>query len=126
MAAFQDLNLRVVAAGDSYNDTAMLAQADAGVLYCPPANVVAEFPQFPVARDYDQLRDAFGHGVQSVAAELAGLLGRGHRLRVEAVAVVGDGDAGPGGQRLQRHGHLLRAGVLAHIGERLLHHAAEL
>jgi phosphoserine/homoserine phosphotransferase len=57
--AFQALNLRVVAAGDSYNDTAMLAAADAGILFRPPDNVVAEFPQFPVTRDYDELRRAF-------------------------------------------------------------------
>jgi phosphoserine/homoserine phosphotransferase len=36
----------------------MLAEADAGILFCPPANVVAEFPQFPVTRDYDELRRA--------------------------------------------------------------------
>jgi phosphoserine/homoserine phosphotransferase len=57
--AFQALNLRVVAAGDSYNDTAMLAAADAGILFRPPDNVIAEFPQFPVTRDYDELRRAF-------------------------------------------------------------------
>lgn len=57
--AFKGLNLRVLAAGDSYNDTAMLAEADAGILFRPPDNVIAEFPQFPVTRDYDQLREAF-------------------------------------------------------------------
>jgi len=56
--AFQGLNYRVIAAGDSYNDTSMLAEADAGILFCPPANVAAEFPQFPVTRDYDELRRA--------------------------------------------------------------------
>ena len=45
-----------MAFGDSYNDTAMLGQADLGVLFQPPANVVAEFPQFPVANDYEQLK----------------------------------------------------------------------
>jgi phosphoserine/homoserine phosphotransferase len=57
--AFKTLNLRVLAAGDSYNDTAMLAEADAGILFRPPDNVIAEFPQFPVTRDYAQLREAF-------------------------------------------------------------------
>ena len=57
--ALQALNYRVIAAGDSYNDTTMLGQADAGILFSPPDNVVAEFPQFPVTRDYDQLREAF-------------------------------------------------------------------
>jgi phosphoserine/homoserine phosphotransferase len=54
--AFKALNFHTIAAGDSYNDTTMLAEADAGILFCPPANVVAEFPQFPVTRNYDELR----------------------------------------------------------------------
>ncbi len=56
--AFRELNFRTIAAGDSYNDTSMLSAADAGILFCPPANVAAEFPQFPVARDYGELRRA--------------------------------------------------------------------
>jgi len=52
----KELNFRVVAAGDSYNDTAMLAEAHGGILFHPPENVVREFPQFPVTRDYDALR----------------------------------------------------------------------
>ena len=46
----------MIAAGDSYNDTTMLGEADAGILFCPPDNVVREFPHFPVARNYDELR----------------------------------------------------------------------
>ena len=57
--AFRDLAFEVIAAGDSYNDTAMLAEADAGILFRPPQNVIAEFPQFPVTRTYAQLRAAF-------------------------------------------------------------------
>jgi len=57
--AFHNLNLKVIAAGDSYNDTSMLLEADAGILFCPPENVIREFPQLPVARDYDELRKAF-------------------------------------------------------------------
>jgi len=57
--ALRALNFRVVAAGDSYNDTTMLGAAHAGILFCPPANVVADFPQFPVARTYDELAAAF-------------------------------------------------------------------
>ena len=56
--AFKQLNFRTIAAGDSYNDTSMLAEADAGILFCPPDNVAAEFPQFPVTRDYGELRRA--------------------------------------------------------------------
>jgi len=52
------LNFGVVAAGDSYNDTSMLGEADAGILFCPPDNVAREFPQFPVTRDYAELRAA--------------------------------------------------------------------
>jgi len=54
--AFKGLAFQVIAAGDSYNDTAMLAEAHAGILFRPPQNVVAEFPQFPVTRDYAGLR----------------------------------------------------------------------
>jgi phosphoserine/homoserine phosphotransferase len=57
--AFHHLNYRVVATGDSYNDVAMLAEADAGILFRPPPNVVAEFPRFPVVTEYDGLRAAF-------------------------------------------------------------------
>mgnify|MGYP001436452742 CR=1 FL=1 len=57
--AFHRLNYQVVAAGDSYNDTAMLAEADAGILFRPPANVVAEFGQFSVTTDYEELHKAF-------------------------------------------------------------------
>lgn len=57
--AFHRLNFRVVAAGDSYNDTAMLAEAETGILFRPPQNVIDEFPQFPVARSFDALRDEF-------------------------------------------------------------------
>ena len=52
---FKEINFKVIAAGDSYNDTNMLGEADAGILFCPPDNVVKEFPQFPVTRDYDAL-----------------------------------------------------------------------
>ena len=54
--ALQGLGFRCVAAGDSYNDTAMLDQADAGILFDPPDRVVAEFPHLPVARGYAALR----------------------------------------------------------------------
>jgi len=57
--ALKLLNFRVVAAGDSYNDTSMLAEADAGILFRPPENVVRDFPQYPVTRTYDELRAAF-------------------------------------------------------------------
>ncbi len=51
-----ELNFNVVAAGDSYNDTTMLGEAEQGILFCPPQNVIDEFPQFPVAKSYEELR----------------------------------------------------------------------
>jgi phosphoserine/homoserine phosphotransferase len=57
--ALQTLYYRVIAAGDSYNDTTMLAEADAGILFSAPANVVAEFPQFPAVETYADLKTAF-------------------------------------------------------------------
>src|SRR5262249_17019018 len=54
--ALRALNFHVVAAGDSYNDMAMHAAAHAGILFRPPPNVVAEFPQYPVTATYDALR----------------------------------------------------------------------
>ena len=59
VSAFRDLNFSTIAAGDSYNDTTMLGEADAGILYRPPDNVIADFPQFPVTRDYRELRSEF-------------------------------------------------------------------
>lgn len=57
--AFHSLNYRCIAAGDSYNDTTMLSEADAGILFNAPDNVIAEFPQFPAVRGYDKLREEF-------------------------------------------------------------------
>jgi len=57
--ALHGLNFRVIAAGDSYNDTSMLGEADAGIFFCPPDNIVAEFPHFPVTTNYQELRKAF-------------------------------------------------------------------
>lgn len=57
--AFQGLHYRVIAAGDSYNDTTMLAQAEAGILFSAPDNVRQEFPQFPAVDSYEELRTQF-------------------------------------------------------------------
>lgn len=66
--AFKTLYYRVIAAGDSYNDTSMLGAADAGILFCPPENVIREFPDFPVTRNYEELREAFLAGEARCAA----------------------------------------------------------
>ena len=55
--ALHGLNYRVLAAGDSYNDTTMLAEADHGFLFRAPQNVIEEFPQFPALTEYDDLLD---------------------------------------------------------------------
>jgi len=55
---FKQLNFKVIAAGDSYNDTAMLAEAHAGILFHAPENVIREFPQFRVTNSYTELRAA--------------------------------------------------------------------
>ncbi|MGE5386177.1 MAG: bifunctional phosphoserine phosphatase/homoserine phosphotransferase ThrH [Betaproteobacteria bacterium] len=52
----KELNFSVVAAGDSYNDTAMLGEAHAGILFHPPESVIREFPQYPVTMNYTELR----------------------------------------------------------------------
>lgn len=57
--AFHSLNYRVIAAGDSYNDTTMLSEADQGILFKAPENVIAEFPQFPAVFTYEELKQEF-------------------------------------------------------------------
>ncbi|MEO5335541.1 MAG: bifunctional phosphoserine phosphatase/homoserine phosphotransferase ThrH [Magnetospirillum sp. WYHS-4] len=53
---FRELNFLTIAAGDSYNDTAMLAEADFGILFHAPENVIREFPQFPAETTFPGLR----------------------------------------------------------------------
>ena len=64
--SLMDMNYHVIAAGDSYNDTTMLSTASAGILFRPPDNVVDEFPQFPVTRNYAELTEA----IESAATDL--------------------------------------------------------
>ena len=56
--ALKSLNFRVIAAGDSYNDTGMLQAADAGFFIHPPAGIAAQFPQFTVHHDYVELKSS--------------------------------------------------------------------
>jgi len=65
--ALKSIAFQVIAAGDSYNDTAMLGEAHAGILFRPPQNVIDEFPQFPVVRDYPGLAAA----VDAASARIA-------------------------------------------------------
>ena len=67
--ALRGMNYQVIAVGDSYNDTTMLSEASAGILFRPPDNVIDEFPQVPVTRDYAELMDA----IESAATDLGEL-----------------------------------------------------
>ncbi|HSO19136.1 MAG TPA: bifunctional phosphoserine phosphatase/homoserine phosphotransferase ThrH [Desulfosarcina sp.] len=58
--AFRRLNYQVLAMGDSYNDVAMLKEADQGILFRPPQNVIEEYPDYPVATTYGELKVIFG------------------------------------------------------------------
>ncbi|MBN1303724.1 MAG: bifunctional phosphoserine phosphatase/homoserine phosphotransferase ThrH [Anaerolineales bacterium] len=54
--AFKSIGFRVVAVGDSYNDTSMLLEADNGILFRPSENIVADFPQFSAVYEYEELQ----------------------------------------------------------------------
>ncbi|MCB1942640.1 MAG: bifunctional phosphoserine phosphatase/homoserine phosphotransferase ThrH, partial [Candidatus Accumulibacter sp.] len=64
----KELRFTVVAAGDSYNDTAMLGEAHAGILFRPPRKVIDEFPQYPVTQSYGDLRAEIDKAFAAVAA----------------------------------------------------------
>ncbi|MCF8720587.1 bifunctional phosphoserine phosphatase/homoserine phosphotransferase ThrH [Nitrospina gracilis] len=68
VAAFKSLNFKVIASGDSYNDTGMLKEAHAGIFFKPPESITHEFPQFPVTRTFDELKNAFIETRARVAA----------------------------------------------------------
>lgn len=57
--AFHELNFRVIASGDSYNDTTMLSEADSGILFRAPEAVILEFPQYPTVHTYEELKEEF-------------------------------------------------------------------
>jgi phosphoserine / homoserine phosphotransferase len=63
---FKELNFKVIAAGDSYNDTAMLGEAHAGILFHAPENVIREFPQFRVTNSYPELRAAIDDASRAI------------------------------------------------------------
>ncbi len=55
VAAFRRMNYHVISAGDSYNDTAMLKEANVGFLIHAPENVKKEFPQFKAVESHAEL-----------------------------------------------------------------------
>ena len=63
--AFQGLKYKVVGIGDSYNDMGMIQQADAGILFRPPDNVIKDYPTFPVTRNYNELKIQITGAIQS-------------------------------------------------------------
>ena len=63
--AFRGLNYSIIAAGDSYNDTTMLGEADKGFLFRAPDIVKNQFPQFKSAEEYEEL-------MGMIKSELAG------------------------------------------------------
>lgn len=62
--AFNDLNFLTIAAGDSYNDVSMLKQAQYGIFFRPPDNIVQEFPEFSATYDYGALKNAILEAMQ--------------------------------------------------------------
>ncbi len=67
--ALRSMKFNVIAVGDSYNDTTMLSEANAGILFNPPENVISEFPQFSVSNEYSDLMES----IESAAADLGEL-----------------------------------------------------
>ena len=59
IVGFKSMYYRTIAAGDSYNDTTMLTEADAGILFHAPQNVIDEFPQFPAVHTFADLKQEF-------------------------------------------------------------------
>ena len=59
VVALKSIYYRIIAAGDSYNDTTMLSEAHAGILFHAPQNVIDEFPQFPAVQTFDDLKQEF-------------------------------------------------------------------
>jgi phosphoserine / homoserine phosphotransferase len=57
--ALKTLYYRIIAAGDSYNDTTMLGEADQGILFHAPQNVIDQFPQFPAVHTFEDLKKEF-------------------------------------------------------------------
>ncbi len=57
--ALRQLNFKIIAAGDSFNDISMLKEADFGAFYCPPTEIAAKFPELPVTNNYEELKKTF-------------------------------------------------------------------
>ncbi|MCX6306024.1 MAG: bifunctional phosphoserine phosphatase/homoserine phosphotransferase ThrH [Bacteroidetes bacterium] len=62
--ALQGLKYQVIAMGDSYNDISMLKQADVGILFRPPQNVISDYPEFRVVTEYEELKKVLARYIQ--------------------------------------------------------------
>ena len=80
VSALRGLSFETIAAGDSYNDTSMLAEADRGILFRPPVSVEQEYPQFPVTRSYEELGAAIDRGARELGARNPGAGNRSARM----------------------------------------------
>ena len=67
VAVFKKLNYRVIAAGDSFNDTSMLKEADAGFLFHAPDNIKAQFPEFKAVDEFDDLLVLISKAIQGMS-----------------------------------------------------------
>ena len=67
--AFRAMNYRVIAAGDSFNDVAMLEEADAGVFFNAPEGVLAQHPGFPATGTYAELASALEQAANPLKEE---------------------------------------------------------
>ncbi len=63
--ALRDLNFRVIAFGDSYNDLGMITSAHEGFFFRPPESLVQEYPDRAAAHDYDQVKELLSNLLQS-------------------------------------------------------------
>lgn len=66
--ALRGLGFRLVAVGDSYNDTGMLSSAEQGIFFGAPDSIAAEFPQFPVLHTYAELQAALNEFLSDSAS----------------------------------------------------------
>ncbi len=62
--ALKQMNYNVIAAGDSYNDIAMLKEAANGILFRPPQKVIEKFPEFPVVNEFYEFKQILSRILQ--------------------------------------------------------------
>lgn len=62
----KELNFKVIASGDSYNDVLMLKAADKGIFFMPPENILKEYPEFIAAYDYKDLLKEFNKNARKL------------------------------------------------------------